>query len=278
MWMRNCHRRFIVADDPAASLDMPAMPMRLHKTPKAREMLTRNGPELSQLERRILILCDGRRDLATLLKMLGPEAGASVDVMRQQGYLDGSAPMATPVTATAHAEETRGLGLARGLNRLLGTGQRTATSETSSQSLHGAAASNGVVPSVAAATSTASPAAVVPPSSHVTASARGGTRRSISAAKMYMLDMLQLQRSLEASSIAVSIQTSSGEDSLVDALLEGLAHLASSTKPSMSERIASRLAEILPEPHLDALDRCWSGAAPRSDATPTNVIPMERYA
>ncbi len=46
----------------------------------------------------------------------------------------------------------------------------------------------------------------------------------------------------------------------------------------MSERIASRLAEILPEPHLDALDRCWSGAAPQPDATPTNVIPMERYA
>lgn len=276
MWMRNCHRRFIVTDDPAASLDMPAMPMRLHKTPKAREMLTRNGPELSQLERRILILCDGRRDLATLLKMLGPEAYASVDVMRRQGYLDGSAPVAAPVTATARAEENRGLGLARGLNRLLGAGQSTATVETSSRSLHGAAAPSGIA---AATPSTATAAPAAPPSSHVTGSARGGTRRSISAAKMYMLDMLQLQRSLEASSIAVSIQASNGEDALVEALFEGLAHLASSTKPSMSERIASRLAEILPEPHLDALDRCWSGIAPRTDATPTtNVIPMERYA
>lgn len=252
--------------------------MRLHKTPKAREMLTRNGPELSPLERRILILCDGRRDLAALLKMLGPEAVSSVEVMRRQGYLDASGQVTTAAATVLHVDEVRAPGLMRGLNRLLGHGSRRMTvadSPSHPAPASGATASAGQVhesvPALAVTTAAASP-------SSSRAATRSAARRSVSAAKMYMLDMLQLQRSLEAASIAVSIQTSTGEDLLVEALLEGLAYIATATKPGMSARIAARLAEILPDSHLVALDRCWAEVAPGTDATPTNVIPMERYA
>lgn len=248
--------------------------MRLHKTPKAREMLTRNGPELSPLERRILILCDGRRELAALLKMLGPEAVSSVEVMRRQGFLDASGPVTTAAATVLHVDEVRAPGLMRGLNRLLGHGSRRMTVADSpsfpvpaSCATASAGQMHETMPALAGTTVAASPS-----------SSRAATRSSVSAAKMYMLDMLQLQRSLEAASIAVSIQTSTGEDALVEALLEGLAYLATAMKPGMSARIAARLAEILPDSHLVALDRCWAEVAPRTDATPTNVIPMERYA
>lgn len=252
--------------------------MRLHKTPKAREMLTRNGPELSQLERRILILCDGRRDLATLMKMLGPEAAASVEVMRQQGYL--SASEATPAMGDVASQDSRGgIGLGRGLNRLLRGDRGNDTSAAPDADARPTSSVSSSAPAASPAQSIAMSMPASTSSSSRNLRPRPGARRSISAAKMYMLDMLQLQRSLEASSIAVSIQTSDGEHALVDALLEGLDHLASTTKPSMSVRIAERLAEILPEPHLDALHRCWdaaSGSLP--GATPTNVIRMARYA
>lgn len=249
--------------------------MRLHKTPKAREMLTRNGPELSQIERRILILCDGRRDPASLLRMLGPQAQASIEVLLQQQYLHASATPCsqTPPTGVTPAPEGRAADLVRGFGRFL-SGR---DGKPDAAAVDSGVASGSPPVRTSAVPSTAPMAAATMPSSSPAPTA--GQRRSLSAAKMYMLDMLQLQRSMEAASIAVTIQTSSGDDALVAALLEGLAHLASVTRPSMAMRVAERLTEVLPRPYPDAVARCWATLQPQAGpAAGNNVIPIERRA
>jgi hypothetical protein len=79
------------------------------------------------------------------------------------------------------------------------------------------------------------------------------TRRSVAATKMYMIDMLQLLRDMDASSIAVSIQTSADEDELVAHVLGALRYIRRKSGPSYARRIAERLAEMLPEAYLPAL-------------------------
>jgi hypothetical protein len=78
------------------------------------------------------------------------------------------------------------------------------------------------------------------------------SRRSLAAAKMYLLDMLQLQRSLEAADMRLAIQTTSDPEVLVDRLIEALRHLVATTTASYGDRVFQRVAEVLPE---DALPR-----------------------
>ena len=97
--------------------------------------------------------------------------------------------------------------------------------------------------------------------------------------KMYMLDMLQLQRDMEASALAVDIQTSQDEQELLDRLLGALAWLQERTKPSMFGRISERLREVLPEHALPALENALgaSGEA-QGEPRPGNVIDLAKRA
>ena len=72
---------------------------------------------------------------------------------------------------------------------------------------------------------------------------------------MYMLDMLQLQRNVEAIELRTEIQCTVGSEALVDALLRGLRLVQQFSTASYAQRVAARLAEILPE---DALPRLQS--------------------
>jgi hypothetical protein len=90
-----------------------------------------------------------------------------------------------------------------------------------------------------------------------------GTRRSLAASKMYLLDMLQLQRNAEAAELRVAIQCSEPAQ-LVDTLFQALRVLVGTSTQSYGERIANRLAEILPEetlPRLEALRAERAGVA-----------------
>ncbi|MGH8036174.1 MAG: hypothetical protein ACREPC_14715 [Stenotrophomonas sp.] len=82
--------------------------MQPRKTELARDALQAHRAPLDMRQRRLLILCDGQRDLAQLTAMIGPEASAMVIQLIQSGYLVSTAPpepapapaAAPPATAT----------------------------------------------------------------------------------------------------------------------------------------------------------------------------------
>ena len=81
-------------------------------------------------------------------------------------------------------------------------------------------------------------------------------RRSLAAAKMYLIDMLQLQRSPTAVELRLAIQSTSEPGALLDRLIDALTYLVSTSQPSYGERVLARFAEVVPEealPRLPAL-------------------------
>ncbi|QNP41470.1 hypothetical protein [Lysobacter solisilvae (ex Woo and Kim 2020)] len=100
----------------------------------------------------------------------------------------------------------------------------------------------------------ATPAAPAPIVS-VAPPARATSRRSLAASKMYLVDMLQLQRDPESVSLRAEIQTSPSEDELVYRMMKGLHHLQAVAAASYARRVGDRLAEILPEQHVSRLDQ-----------------------
>jgi hypothetical protein len=85
--------------------------------------------------------------------------------------------------------------------------------------------------------------------------ARVTSRRSVAVSKMYLIDMLQLQRDPESVSLRVEIQTSPSEDELVYRMMKGLRHLQAVATASYARRVGDRLAEILPDQYLSRLDQ-----------------------
>lgn len=234
--------------------------MRYHKTSRAREALAGQDQSLSQAERRILILCDGRRDARQVIDMLGADTAASLQLLHQQGFLTvpADAPAASPGSPRGGLD-----GLGGSLGRLW---QRRADTGPADRNQRPPA------PATTQAAGRAPAPADVPPA--MPAPARNN-RRSMAACKMYLLDMLQLQRSVEASALAVDIQTSAGDDELVTRMLEALQWLHGATKPGMFQRMAERLAETLPEPHLPRLQAACAGIQARqAAATSDNVVPL----
>lgn len=194
--------------------------MQLHKTSLAKDVLARHGAELSQAQRRVLILCDGERSIDRIVGMLGMGALADIDGLVKQGFLSHDAQSA--------GEQIRSRP-ENGVKQLLGS-LRSKRDEVAKQ--------------VSLATESI-------------AQARPAQRRSIAAAKMYMVDMLQLQRDMHASSIAVEMQTTTQEDELVDAMIAGMCFIHGHTKASMAVRVAERLMEVVPEAHVDRVNAAW---------------------
>lgn len=81
------------------------------------------------------------------------------------------------------------------------------------------------------------------------------SRRSLAASKMYLLDMLQLQRHPDAASLRADIQTSPSDDELVYRMMKALPLLQQVANPSYAQRVAERLGEILPERYLGRLEQ-----------------------
>src|SRR4249919_3363806 len=93
-------------------------------------------------------------------------------------------------------------------------------------------------------------AALAPAAAPRAAPAPVRARRSLAAAKMYLLDMLQLQRNGEAAALRLAIQTTSDQEVLVDRLLEAMRHLLATSTPSYGARVLQRFSEVLPEENL----------------------------
>lgn len=213
--------------------------MLLHKTEQARAALsdTKSGA-LSLHERRILILTDGKRSINDLMAMLGHDILGDIDALMRAGYLTaGDAP-------AARAAAGAGLGqrLREAASRL-----RPAGAETGS-----ATAPSDITP---AASSNASPAASSIPAAPAAtpAASRTASRRSLAASKMYVMDLLQMQRDLGIAECRTEIQCAQDETATVVALLDGVRHLIPLVSTGMAGRILARLDEVLPEPYLPAL-------------------------
>lgn len=75
-------------------------------------------------------------------------------------------------------------------------------------------------------------------------------RRSLVAAKMYLVDMLQLQRNPVAVELRLAIQSTTDPTQLLDRLFDALEHLVANTPPSYGERVRERFAEVVPDEAL----------------------------
>jgi hypothetical protein len=213
--------------------------MLLHKTEQARAALsdTKSGA-LSLHERRILILTDGKRSINDLMAMLGHDILGDIDALMRAGYLTaGDAP-------AARAAAGAGLGqrLREAASRLRPAGAETG-SATAPSDITPAASSNA---SLAASSIPAAPAATP-------AASRTASRRSLAASKMYVMDLLQMQRDLGIAECRTEIQCAQDETATVVALLDGVRHLIPLVSSGMAGRILARLDEVLPEPYLPAL-------------------------
>lgn len=210
--------------------------MQLHKTDLARAALadTKSGA-LSLHQRRILILTDGKRSINDLMAMLGSDILGEVDALMRAGFL--SASEASGVRPQ----------LAAGLGQLLrgaATKVRNATTPEPSSAPREAVAPIAAAPSPAPASPVLTPA---PAPAAITA------RRSLAASKMYVMDLLQMQRDLRIAECRTEIQCAQDEASTVVALLDGVRQLIPLVSTGMATRIVARLDDILPEPFLPAL-------------------------
>lgn len=104
------------------------------------------------------------------------------------------------------------------------------------------------------------PAPLSPPSQAPAAPAK---RRSLVAAKMYLVDMLQLQRTPDAVELRLAIQATTDPAQLLDRLFDALNHLLTSTPPSYGDRVRERFAEVVPD---EALARLRAAQSARSSA------------
>ena len=75
---------------------------------------------------------------------------------------------------------------------------------------------------------------------------------------MYMIDLLQMMRNMDASSLAVSLHTSADGNELLDWVLVGLKFICSASGVSYGSRVYQRLLEIVPEHQLPKLEEFGS--------------------
>ncbi len=80
-------------------------------------------------------------------------------------------------------------------------------------------------------------------------------RRSLVAARLYLLGMLELQRDPAAQHLHQQLHRATDEHAAVEVMLEALTLLPQLTSPGYAQRVQSRLGEVLPEEHLPALAR-----------------------
>lgn len=78
-------------------------------------------------------------------------------------------------------------------------------------------------------------------------------RRSMVAARIYVLDILALQRNPTAAQLHRVLQATRGEEDTISALQLALAHLPAITSEGYTQRVRGRLQEVLPEVHLAAV-------------------------
>ncbi len=238
--------------------------MLLNKTALAHSALQAGSSAgLSLAERRILIVTDGKRTLNEVMAMLGPDILPAIDRLLKDGYIRPADAKDTAAVASANGVAGAFTGLLRATTEALQarTEQIRAGSPRPAPTQAGIASpahAGGTAPSVA-------PVGAAPAPTR-------GQRRSLVAAKMYMIDMLSLQRDPDAVERKARIQFCGNDDELVEAILDGLQVLLRLTNDSYGQRVLARLGEVLPEPLLPRLDAIAAPRAPREAAPQLKLV------
>jgi hypothetical protein len=175
--------------------------MQPRKTDLARTALQAHRAPLDMRQRRLLILCDGQRDLPQLSAMIGAEASAMVIQLIQAGYLVSTAPVEAAAVA---------------------------------------------------APPSAPPPAAPPPTER---------RRSLVAARIYLLGILELQRHPQAAALFHALQRARSDEDVIASLHIALATLPGLTSAGYAERVRQRVLEVLPEAHAAQLERTVAATA-----------------
>lgn len=84
------------------------------------------------------------------------------------------------------------------------------------------------------------------PAPRAAAHGTASSRRSVAAAKLYMLDMLQLQRGRDAGAIADHLRASRQTADIAHHIAAALDHVREVAAASYSERVTARLLEVAP--------------------------------
>lgn len=210
--------------------------MRLAKTDRARAALQARDPAISVIERRVLILCDGNRSDGDVGALLGADAAPAIARLLAAGYLQ-LPPAAQPASAQPQQRADPRRALAR-------------FARSSASAPHPSAPAPAPEPAPAVATAAAT--ATADAGTAGAPSAPGATKRSLLAARMYLLDMLALQRGLDTGALQAALREARSADATLDALADALAQLHRAASPSYCERVGARLLEVLPFDQLDA--------------------------
>ncbi|MCC4608460.1 hypothetical protein [Xanthomonas campestris] len=183
--------------------------MTPRKTALALTALQSHRSPLTLLQRRALILADGQRDLTALARLLGDNGAALVQTLCAMGYL-------TPADGSAKAAvpETAAHTAARTAASLI------ATAPTVVQTLQALPTADDL---------------------------HRQRRRAATNARLYLLDILQLQRNPAAAVLHRQLQAARADDEIGIAIGVALQELPQFTSASYAERVRARIGELLPE-------------------------------
>jgi hypothetical protein len=214
--------------------------MSLVKTEKGRSALLNRELGLSPRERQILLMADGKRtrqellqffvtDITQDLKRL-TELSLLIDVSRRDLSSENLSATGTfrsskmgDLPTQSRFTNSSGFGASSIPAQLSKAGQSTVPSELGSN----IAARASVSPKV---------------------------RRSMAAAKMYMVDILQRMRDMDSPTIAVAIQTSQDEADLAANLINACRYIHIKSGGSFGTRVYAKLHETIPEQYLLELE------------------------
>lgn len=163
------------------------------KTDLARTALAARDSTLGLAERRLLILCDGKRPLDELTALLGPDTPGMLERLQERGFLT-RPPVAEP------APEPR--------------------PET--------------------------PQEAIAPEPATTAR----NRRSAAIAKIYVTDMLSLMRREDADAMSAHLHAATSEPEVMAAIDATLRFITEVSGPRYARKIATRVAEVVPDAWL----------------------------
>ena len=189
--------------------------MKLIKTDKGRQALRSREPHLTPRERQIVILANGGHSRLSMQELMARDIGPELHRLLQSGYLEEStgASDSPPITSRVQPAQVPE-GIASATASVNRQSNRPTTELQNPQPL---------------------------------------SRRSLAGTKMYIVDMLQLLRDMDASSMAVSVHSSQGELEFIQNVTAAARYIVDKCGPSYGLRVVNKLREIVPEVHLPVI-------------------------
>lgn len=217
--------------------------MSLVKTEKGRNAMLNRDLGLAHRERQILVMSDGKRTRAEMKAMFN--ADITEDLKRLFALnliIDISKDALTPANMSA-----------TGTFRVSAIGDFPVRTEYRETTGFGSLTSPDSLPSFQRSKPQSSPApqvALAPQKARPVVTSAPKARRSMAAAKMYTVDILQRMRDMDSPAFAVAIQTSTDEADLAANLLNAVRYIYRKSGGTFGERVFEKLYETIPEAYL----------------------------